>query len=131
MWCVLVLCFFSSGRRHTRCALVTGVQTCALPISKVAQADLIVEVIVENLADKRALFEKLEKVRRDGSILPSNTSGIPLHEIPASMPARRSAERRAGKACVRTCRTREWPPNRKKTIRSLRYTRHTAKQKKQ
>src|SRR3546814_5647787 len=27
-----VLCFFSSRRRHTRCALVTGVQTCALPI---------------------------------------------------------------------------------------------------
>src|SRR3546814_6398039 len=25
-------CFFSSRRRHTRCALVTGVQTCALPI---------------------------------------------------------------------------------------------------
>src|SRR3546814_5333832 len=35
---MLVLCyvgdyfFFSSRRRHTRCALVTGVQTCALPI---------------------------------------------------------------------------------------------------
>src|SRR3546814_6640009 len=28
-----VCCFFSSRRRHTRCALVTGVQTCALPIS--------------------------------------------------------------------------------------------------
>src|SRR3546814_2238899 len=27
--------FFSSRRRHTRCALVTGVQTCALPISTV------------------------------------------------------------------------------------------------
>src|SRR3546814_3953808 len=26
------VCFFSSRRRHTRCALVTGVQTCALPI---------------------------------------------------------------------------------------------------
>src|SRR3546814_5819440 len=26
--------FFSSRRRHTRCALVTGVQTCALPISE-------------------------------------------------------------------------------------------------
>src|SRR3546814_10044554 len=26
------LCFFSSRRRHTSCALVTGVQTCALPI---------------------------------------------------------------------------------------------------
>src|SRR3546814_1772215 len=35
--CVLVfVCcfFFSSRRRHTRCALVTGVQTCALPISR-------------------------------------------------------------------------------------------------
>src|SRR3546814_3805008 len=28
--------FFSSRRRHTRCALVTGVQTCALPISALA-----------------------------------------------------------------------------------------------
>src|SRR3546814_6322917 len=34
MSCFDVLCFFfSSRRRHTRCALVTGVQTCALPIS--------------------------------------------------------------------------------------------------
>src|SRR3546814_8993886 len=31
--CFGYLCFFSSRRRHTRCALVTGVQTCALPIS--------------------------------------------------------------------------------------------------
>src|SRR3546814_10832781 len=30
----LVFFFFSSRRRHTRCALVTGVQTCALPISE-------------------------------------------------------------------------------------------------
>src|SRR3546814_9936583 len=34
----MVLClfffFFSSRRRHTRCALVTGVQTCALPICR-------------------------------------------------------------------------------------------------
>src|SRR3546814_15615806 len=29
-----ILFFFSSRRRHTRCALVTGVQTCALPISR-------------------------------------------------------------------------------------------------
>src|SRR3546814_10098204 len=29
---VYVVFFFSSRRRHTRCALVTGVQTCALPI---------------------------------------------------------------------------------------------------
>src|SRR3546814_21007392 len=30
---MLIFFFFSSRRRHTRCALVTGVQTCALPIS--------------------------------------------------------------------------------------------------
>src|SRR3546814_12412881 len=30
--CVCCFFFFSSRRRHTRCALVTGVQTCALPI---------------------------------------------------------------------------------------------------
>src|SRR3546814_4808734 len=30
---LFLFCFFSSRRRHTRCALVTGVQTCALPIS--------------------------------------------------------------------------------------------------
>src|SRR3546814_13057642 len=32
-----VLFFFSSRRRHTRCALVTGVQTCALPILSMAK----------------------------------------------------------------------------------------------
>src|SRR3546814_20960895 len=31
--------FFSSRRRHTRCALVTGVQTCALPISVASRTD--------------------------------------------------------------------------------------------
>src|SRR3546814_7543136 len=33
MWCLF---FFSSGGRLTRCALVTGVQTCALPISRLS-----------------------------------------------------------------------------------------------
>src|SRR3546814_8301866 len=36
LYCVLFF-FFSSRRRHTRCALVTGVQTCALPISILLQ----------------------------------------------------------------------------------------------
>src|SRR3546814_2946932 len=42
MWvscCCVIVCvvvfFFSSRRRHTICALVTGVQTCALPISEI------------------------------------------------------------------------------------------------
>src|SRR3546814_14679775 len=34
MYCYEFVFFFSSRRRHTRCALVTGVQTCALPISQ-------------------------------------------------------------------------------------------------
>src|SRR3546814_11224891 len=41
-----MLFFFSSRRRHTRCALVTGVQTCALPISLTGfLGNLIVAVI--------------------------------------------------------------------------------------
>src|SRR3546814_8978706 len=35
--CGVFVFFFSSRRRHTRCALVTGVQTCALPISGARQ----------------------------------------------------------------------------------------------
>src|SRR3546814_8199098 len=47
---VSCMCVFSSRRRHTRCALVTGVQTCALPISlkgKIAQ-DLEHELILNS-----------------------------------------------------------------------------------
>src|SRR3546814_10369945 len=36
----VVFFFFSSRRRHTRCALVTGVQTCALPILMDVRADV-------------------------------------------------------------------------------------------
>src|SRR3546814_6532013 len=38
--------FFSCRRRHTRCALVTGVQTCALPISS-SEASAISELAIE------------------------------------------------------------------------------------
>src|SRR3546814_15575244 len=38
MCVVFVIFFLSSRRRHTRCALVTGVQTCALPISRIRLA---------------------------------------------------------------------------------------------
>src|SRR3546814_4609781 len=43
--CVVVMDFFfcSSRRRHTRCALVTGVQTCALPISVNGTGSLVME----------------------------------------------------------------------------------------
>src|SRR3546814_6659180 len=40
--------FFSSRRRHTRCALVTGVQTCALPIWRRAVPDSLDQPADEN-----------------------------------------------------------------------------------
>src|SRR3546814_1065353 len=51
---VLVLFFFSSRRRHTRCALVTGVQTCALPIYMIAARVEGVDFVVAN-TDAQAL----------------------------------------------------------------------------
>src|SRR3546814_6117925 len=57
--------FFSSRRRHTRCALVTGVQTCALPISRLAARRTPIEEtekLVEAFAEaqpKQALNAKL------------------------------------------------------------------------
>ena len=46
-----------------------------------ADCDWIVEVIIEQLAPKRALMERIEAVRKPGSIISSNTSGIPINEI--------------------------------------------------
>src|SRR3546814_9045769 len=67
---VLSCCFFffSSRRRHTRCALVTGVQTCALPIYRHARGQPIIR-------------------RDDGAFLTSDPDGIP-DEIRAWIEAR-------------------------------------------
>lgn len=48
-------------------------------LAKLKDCDLIVEAVVENLQIKRSLFERVEKHRRSGSIVASNTSGIPIH----------------------------------------------------
>jgi 3-hydroxyacyl-CoA dehydrogenase len=45
---------------------------------KLADCDWIVEVVVENLKIKQDLFKRIEPVRKKGSIVSSNTSGIPL-----------------------------------------------------
>ncbi len=57
-------------------------------MGRVGEVDLVIEAIIEDLGAKRALFEKLEAVRREGSILATNTSGIPLRDIAAGMPER-------------------------------------------
>ena len=47
-------------------------------LSRIAAADWIVEAVVERLGIKRALFERVDGARRQGSIVSSNTSGIPI-----------------------------------------------------
>ncbi|WP_027138716.1 3-hydroxyacyl-CoA dehydrogenase/enoyl-CoA hydratase family protein [Gaetbulibacter saemankumensis] len=47
-------------------------------ISKVADADWIMEVVIERLDIKKTVFEKLEKYRTPGTLITSNTSGIPI-----------------------------------------------------
>ncbi|HEX7316339.1 MAG TPA: 3-hydroxyacyl-CoA dehydrogenase NAD-binding domain-containing protein [Pyrinomonadaceae bacterium] len=47
----------------------------------VSKADWIVEAIVEQLEPKRELFARIERVRKAGSIVTSNTSGLPIHSI--------------------------------------------------
>src|SRR3546814_7171931 len=77
--------FFSSRRRHTRCALVTGVQTCALPIY-----------------DDRDGGARLSAGAAAGAYAAGD--GRAGHRQPG-----RSEERRVGKECVSTCRSR-WSP---------------------
>src|SRR3546814_5732385 len=92
VWCKsyldVMFFFFSSRRRHTRCALVTGVQTCALPISNGPQA--------------RPRLTWLNASRR---LLAVNSDSFTKSASPLS----RSEERRVGKECVSTCRSR-WSP---------------------
>src|SRR3546814_6261535 len=104
MYIILVfMCFFfSSRRRHTRCALVTGVQTCALPIfwdhsSFSTNRDRLLsgEIAAKFL---RAILAQ-PKVKR---LISSDHFSVDGTLI-------RSEERRVGKECVSTCRSR-WSP---------------------
>ena len=48
-------------------------------ISKVDTADWIIEVVIERLDIKKQVFENLAKYRKQGSLITTNTSGIPIH----------------------------------------------------
>ncbi|HHG84813.1 MAG TPA: 3-hydroxyacyl-CoA dehydrogenase family protein, partial [Bacteroidetes bacterium] len=45
----------------------------------IKDCDLIIEAVIERLDIKQQIFEKVEKYRKPGSIVASNTSGIPIH----------------------------------------------------
>lgn len=50
-------------------------------LAMISECDWIIEVVVENLDIKKQLFEKVEKYRKPNTIISSNTSGIPIHQM--------------------------------------------------
>ena len=48
-------------------------------MSKIAGFDWVIEVVVENLDIKKKVFEQVEQFRKPGTLITSNTSGIPIH----------------------------------------------------
>src|SRR3546814_7139593 len=102
--------FFSSRRRHTRCALVTGVQTCALPISGYDNysAGNVAVVSGKNLSLGYALgATTLDTVVVTGASLAAvnTTSAIVGTTLTLDL-VERSAVRRVGKESVSTSRSR-------------------------
>src|SRR3546814_7640233 len=79
--------FFSSRRRHTRCALVTGVQTCALPIS-------YIDIVSGKGRDiEPAALSSLDAARpavpvATPDLRPSVSIPVTVHPIEESAPAR-------------------------------------------
>src|SRR3546814_13989022 len=103
--------FFSSRRRHTRCALVTGVQTCALPISAMGKP------MTPRPRKATLVISRSHPAEYCGN--GGLTWQRPHFGGGRSLPDRRckrSEERRVGKECVSTCRSR-WSPyhSKKKT----------------
>src|SRR3546814_4727574 len=93
-----VLFFFSSRRRHTRCALVTGVQTCALPISWIDPP--------RRTTPGGSNFGLQHWTHTFDYALVADEGDWRDSDIPSRS---RSEERRVGKECVSTCRSR-WSP---------------------
>ena len=50
-------------------------------MEKIAGCDWIIEVVIERLDIKKQVFEKVDKLRKAGSLVTSNTSGIPIHML--------------------------------------------------
>src|SRR3546814_15856442 len=104
--CCLCFFFFSSRRRHTRCALVTGVQTCALPISASITSVYWPGAVAPSCARvKDILYAPGARV---APVMPF--AGKVIARPAARHHWRtRSEERRVGKECVKTCRSRGSP----------------------
>lgn len=66
-------------RSHDLALIETGNLTD--DFEKLSDCDIIFEVVVENLKIKQDLFSRLEKIRKPGSIIASNTSGLPIAQM--------------------------------------------------
>src|SRR3546814_5885553 len=114
--------FFASSRRHPRCALVTGVQTCALPIYPI---DSIRKQRVRQLFRPR--LNPAFTVCRTAGLAAGARHGqsiamagmLALFTDPAVWAALRSEERRVGKECGSTCRARWSTDHYKKKTRII------------
>src|SRR3546814_3230843 len=105
---MFVFFFFSSRRRHTRCALVTGVQTCALPISTTAQS---AEPEVKDLEKMTVTGTRIRGAQPSSPLVMITQEDMRLagHNNLGDVIRARSEERRVGKEGVSTCRSR-WSP---------------------
>src|SRR3546814_6775507 len=102
----MLVFFFSSRRRHTRCALVTGVQTCALPILALFFLLVGLEIKREFMDGRLSTWER----RRLPVIAAGAGMALPaLVYLTVTRGTPRSEGRRVGKECVSTCRSR-WSP---------------------
>src|SRR3546814_1535461 len=124
VFCFYLFFFFSSRSRHTRCALVTGVQTCALPICAACvtggswRCGDVCSKAKKALHGVGASFEAVELDQRtDGSAMQDHLAEVSHNESHSCKVMRfdddddvRSEERRVGKECVSTCRSR-WSPD--------------------
>jgi len=57
-------------------------------LARIADYDWICEAVIEDVNTKRELFARLEPLRREGSVVSTNTSGIPLRDVSEGAPAR-------------------------------------------
>lgn len=55
-------------------------------LARLAECDWIIEVVLEDLGVKRALYQKIQRHRKPGSIVSSNTSTLPLAQLTEKMP---------------------------------------------
>ncbi|MFJ1321576.1 3-hydroxyacyl-CoA dehydrogenase/enoyl-CoA hydratase family protein [Capnocytophaga canis] len=64
---------------HPQFAKRIEIGNLADDLPKIADVDWIIEAVTENLEIKKSVFEKLEQYRKQGTLITSNTSGLPVH----------------------------------------------------